>query len=205
MVEVIRTIIFEDTPIDREGIKNLIRHIPGVKVVGAFDTPKQALSKCLQMEPDLVIADGEIRGDKTVGPKFVRNLRKQRKDVKILGLTRYTQCFNALKGAGCNHVVYKQFLEDEVAAEKFIRETLLELPEDYMDIDVPELTEIEDSILRMIARGHTEIEISENVHYTRRQVRRVKDRLFDVFGAINAPNLVARAYQTGYLNPSEEL
>jgi DNA-binding NarL/FixJ family response regulator len=200
----IKTVIFEDSEIDVRGIRELIKGVPEIMIVGVFDTLQEALYQCKRLEPRLILSDADIRGDKSIGPQFVRGVRKLLPEVKILGLTRYPECIKPLKLAGCNEVVLKQFFENEEAARKYIGETLLEIPRFSMDMVPPALSDDEDAVLRMIAEGHTENEIGAKLKKTRKQIRLIKESLKNKFGANRDPQLVSHAYKYGYLKPDEE-
>lgn len=200
----IRTVIFEDSEIDVRGIKELIKAIPEIVVVGVFDTIQEGLAKSKELRPNLLLVDADIRGDRSVGPKFVRAVKRALPEARILGLTRYPECIKPLELAGCNEVVLKQFFENEAAATKYIRESLIENSEYQSDIEPPVLTADEDTVLRMIADGFTESQIGIKMNKTRKQIRIIKTSLKDKFGASRDPQLVNHAYKYHYLKPTDE-
>jgi DNA-binding NarL/FixJ family response regulator len=202
----IKTIIFDDTPLDVRGIRDILKGIPEIVIVGVYDTIGDALSSCRELKPDLLIADADIRGDKTAGPIFVRSVLKILPNLPILGLTRWPDCLVALKRAGCKEVVLKQAFDNEQAALKFIRGTLVEPPYVVGD-EPPQLTEEEDRILRMLANGRTENELILATGKTRKQVRNIKGALKNKFGAVSNHDteLVSLAYRRGYLRVDDDL
>ncbi len=202
-----RTFIFEDSFFDMEAIKNILLKIHEIQIVGEAFTIGDALEICRKKRPNLIIVDGSIHDDKTIGPSFVRSVRKEFPEVHILGLTRFPDLVDALKHAGCNFVVNKNFIEDQADAVKYIKETLL--PQSIHGSDgfppPPNLTEEEDRILRMICDGLTEDQIASQSGYpTRKPIRRIKNSLFNKFGAASVAQLVHLAYKTGYLNPHKD-
>jgi DNA-binding NarL/FixJ family response regulator len=199
----IKTLIFEDRKFDQNALRYLLERIPEIQIIKFCDTPNQAIKECERLKPDLILADADIRDDKTVGPFFVKNVRKVLPNVKILGVTQWPDCLAPLKNAGCNQVVLKQFLDDEKVAEKFIRETLLEIPYPESYSQPPQLSKVEDAVLRGTADGKTEQELAEELQYAPRQVHRIKQNLFDKFGAANSNQLVSLAYKCGYLTASD--
>ena len=199
-----RTFIFEDIFFDLEAIKSILARIPEIQIVDHGSTIGEALRVCKEKKPDLIIADSDMYGDKQVGPNFVRAVKQELPDVRILGMTRHADCIDALKRAGCNYVVNKSLIENHEAAVKFLRETLLPKPQYATDLRPPILTKEEDQVLRMICEGQTENEIADKLGAgTRKPIRNVKLSLFEKFGALNAPNLVYLAFKTGYLSPGE--
>jgi DNA-binding NarL/FixJ family response regulator len=197
--------IFEDTFFDLEAIKSILRKIPEIDIIGHGHAIGESVQFCEKYRPELVIADGEVHGDKSVGPNFVRTIRKKLPDTRILGLTRWPDCIATLKNAGCDFVVNKNLIENQDTAIKYLRETLLFRPETAAYLSPPSLTPEQDQILRLICEGNTEDQIAVVLKLkSRRSVKHVKDQLFNKFGADNVAQLVHLAYKTGYLRPDEE-
>lgn len=202
-----RTFVFEDLYFDLEAIKAILGKIPEIHFVGSgspIDTVGEALEVCAKYKPDLIIADADIHSDKNAGPKFVRMVKEILPEVRILGMTRYEECFNALKQAGCNFVVNKNLIENEKAAVKYIRETFLPSAIFGTEPIPPKLSPDEDTVLRYIRDGLIEDQIKVKMGFnTRRPVRSLKDSLFRKFGAENIANLIDLAYKSGYLRPDK--
>lgn len=200
-----RTFIFEDQFFDMEAIKSILMKIHEVQLVGEASMIGEALEICRLKKPDLIIADGSIYGDKTIGPSFVRSVRRELPTVRILGLTRHPDMVEALKRSGCDFVANKNMIENQASAVKYIKETLIPRPQYSVQLKPPDLTEEEGRVLRMICEGLTEEQIALQLgHPTRKPVRRIKNNLFNKFGAASVAQLVNLAYKTGYLDPDED-
>lgn len=197
--------VFEDTYFDLEAIKAILNKIDEITFLdSASTTVSEARAKCLRLKPDLIIVDSEIHGEKKAGPSFIYQIKKELPDVKVLGMTRYADCIELLKQAGCDFVVNKSLIENDEAAVKFIRESFIPKPMFFYDKKPPKLNEQEDKILRLICKGLTEEAIAEEMGIEgRKPVRSVKNMLFSKFGATNVANLVHHAYQSGYLRPED--
>lgn len=201
---VCRTFIFEDQFFDMEAIKSILQKINEIQIVGEASMIGEALEVCRSKQPNLIIADGSIYGDKTMGPSFVRSVRRELPEVRILGLTRFPDMVDVLKRAGCDFVANKTMIENQAAAVKYIRETLLPRPQFAVQLKPPTLSDEEGMVLRLICEGLTEEQIAAQLgHPTRKPVRRIKNNLFHKFGAASVAQLVHLAYKTGYLNPDE--
>lgn len=197
--------IFEDTFFDLEAIKSILRKIPEIEIIGQGYAIGESVQFCERHKPGLIIADGEIHGDKSVGPIFVRTVRKKLPETRILGLTRWPDCIAALRNAGCDFVVNKNLIENQEAAIKYMRETLLFRSESHLAPNPPSLTPEQDRVLRLICEGNTEEQIALELNYkSRRPIKHMKDQLFNKFGADNVAQLVHLAYKTGYLRPEED-
>lgn len=200
-----RTYILEDRFFDLEAIKAILARIPEIQVIGSTSMPGEALEFCRQKKPDLIIVDGDIYGDKTAGPAFVKNVRKILPESRVLGMTRYDECIDPLKRAGCNYVVNKNVIENQDAALKFLRETFFPKPQHLRSLSPPSLTEEESQVLRLICEGNTEDQIALFLGFpSRKRVRKVKNTLFSKFNALNVAHLVYLAFMTGYLHPDDD-
>ncbi len=199
----IRTIIFEDDEIDVRGIRDLIKGVASINIIGVYSTIQDGLRACRELRPDLLLVDADIRGDKTAGPRFVQAIKQMHCQARILGLTKYPECLKPLQFAGCNEVVLKQFFDDEEIARKYIEESLLNNPVNRAEMELPVLTREEDTVLRMIASGRTENEMGLKLTKTRKQIRLLKSALKLKFGATRDPQLVSHAYRCGYLRPGD--
>ena len=201
---VCRTFIFEDQFFDMEAIKSILKKINEIQIVGEASMIGEALEICRLKRPNFIIADGSIYGDKTMGPNFVKTVRKELPDVRILGLTRFPDMVDVLRRAGCDFVANKTMIENQAVAVKYIKETLLPKPIYAVHLKPPTLTEEEGLILRFICDGLTEEQIASQLgHPTRKPVRRIKNNLFHKFGATSVAQLVHLAYKTGYLDPND--
>ncbi|PWB76954.1 MAG: hypothetical protein C3F07_02755 [Anaerolineales bacterium] len=200
-----RTFIFEDSFFDMEAIKSILMKIQEIQIVGESYVIGEALQICRSKRPNLIIADGSIHDDRSIGPNFVKSVRAELPEVRILGLTRFPDMVEILKRAGCDYVVNKNMIENHEAAVKYIRETLIPRPQYAVPLEPPKLTEEEDAILRKICDGMTEEQIAADLgHQTRKPIRRIKNNLFNKFGANSVAQLVHLAYRTGYLKPDED-
>ena len=95
----IRTILLEDEKFHQEGIKALLATIPNVLLIGMFRKSRIALQQCIELQPDLVIVDAQIgptRHFKGIGPEFVRDLKQELPEVRVMGITQYVDCLDAL-------------------------------------------------------------------------------------------------------------
>lgn len=202
--KIYRTFILEDKYFERSAIEKILGGIPEITIVGNADTTAIALDWCERLKPDLIIADAKIGQDKLAGASFVRYIRTILPNVRILGITYHADLVDSLERAGCDYVVNKALIENQEAAVKYIRETLLPKPAFFRAFKPPQLTEHQDRVLHYICEGLTEDDIARELGFdNRRPVRNIKNTLFEIFGAVSAANLVHLAYQCGYLNPDK--
>ncbi len=83
----VKVIIVEDEPIAAEFLKDILEQY-GVEVLAIIDTGKEAISSCIEMQPDVVFMDIMLE-DNISGAEAALAISKQ-SDVKIIFLTAYT-------------------------------------------------------------------------------------------------------------------
>lgn len=200
-----RTVIVEDTYIDRKALEKILSDLPQIQIVGVATTVMEAFSVCEKVKPDFIIADGKLGQEKIAGANFVKNIRKLLPEVRVLGLTYHPDLIDGLRRAGCDYVANKALIESPEDAKKFIREALSPKPEYYRDFAPPSLTEPQERVLKLICEGYTEDEMAKEFgNDSRKPIRNIKNALFDIFGAKSAANLVHLAYKSGYLHPDRD-
>ncbi|HNM35442.1 MAG TPA: response regulator [Anaerolineales bacterium] len=205
--KIIKVAIFEDSRFDLRAIESVLKEIPGIQILGNFDTINEAIQSCKNLEPDLILVDADIRGDRQAGPLFAQSIKRILPRVKMLGLTKYSESIAQLRLAGCQEAVLKSFFDNSAVAAKFIKEALLEPPAYFKDDLPPILNPEEDMVLKMIATGKTENEIADRMSKTKRQIKDIKESLKLRFGAASNKDaqLISNAYQIRYLKPEDDL
>jgi signal transduction histidine kinase len=81
----VRVVVVDDHEILREGFVSVLSIEPDIEVVGGASDGKTALKIVSELEPDVVMMDVFMRG--IDGIETTRQIRKDFKDVKIVGLT----------------------------------------------------------------------------------------------------------------------
>ena len=196
-----RTFILDDQFYQQEAIKAILNKIPEIEIIDIRSTVSESLEVCQQKKPDLIVVDGQLYGDNNLSPNFVKSIRKTLPQARILGMTRYPECIELLKRAGCDFVVDKNLIESQESALKFIKETVLPRTERTFQITAPKLTDHEDKVLRYICDGLTEEQIALELGFgTRKPIRVIKNSLFAKFNALNVAHLVHLAHLSGYLH-----
>jgi DNA-binding NarL/FixJ family response regulator len=205
--KVLRVLVLEDTYLELQGIERVLHaalrsephDIQSVRVV------PEAMALVETWRPDFIVADGEIYTDKLAGAEFVRFARGVLPEAKIMGLTRYPECYEPLRAAGCDHVINKSVLDSPGAVEQHLRATFLARPRPRPRPAPPRVSPEAARVLRRLARGLTERQIAAELALTQRQVKHLKDNLFNLFGAANDNELVHLAHATGLLSADDDL
>jgi len=200
----IKTVILDDQFYDQTAIKNILDSIPEYEIIGTYKYPMDALKNCKEKKPDLIILDAELGGDKEAGPNWARNIRRELPGVCILGLTHWPECVEKLRQAGCDDALMKGQLGNVEEMQAYLKEARYKRTFNYITIHPPKLSENQRKVLDMLREGTSEGEIASELFGGSEKTRRVKEikkSLFNIFGAKNSNQLIAIAYDIGYLKP----
>ena len=88
-----RIFIVDDHPLVREWLGNLIRQQPDLAVCGESESAPVALSSLASAQPDLVIADINLKGSS--GVELIKDLKRLRPDVPVLVLSMHDESLYA--------------------------------------------------------------------------------------------------------------
>lgn len=196
--DIIRVLIVDDHQVVRLGLRALLGHTGGFRVVGEAGTVAEALAMAEQAKPDVVLMD--IRLPDGSGVEACREIKKQHPDMRVVMLTSYSD-EEAIVGsvmAGANGYLLKQADSDQLT--RAIREaaagessldpraagTLLtqfrELSAKQAESELAGLTDRERRMLALIAEGYTNRAIGEVLHLSEKTVRNHVSQLLRKLG-----------------------
>lgn len=141
--------IVDDHPVVREGLKALIRSIPGLECCGEAGDAGQALEDVARLDPDLIVLDLELPG--LHGLELLRRLEPRRRQVIVLTLHDQEEMRLAAMAAGAYAFVGKA---DQM-------ENLTQLVRNALGLADPALSQRERDILRLVGDGHTSRQIAQ--------------------------------------------
>ena len=157
--DIIRVLIVDDHAVVRIGLRSLLSHTSGFRVVGEAGTVAEAIAMAGQANPDVVLMD--IRLPDGSGVEACREIKKSHPDMRVVMLTSYSD-EEAIVGsvmAGANGYLLKQ-AEAELAG----------------------LTDRERRMLALIAEGYTNRAIGEVLHLSEKTVRNHVSQLLRKLG-----------------------
>ena len=196
--DIIRVLIVDDHAVVRIGLRSLLSHTSGFRVVGEAGTVAEALAMADQSNPDVVLMD--IRLPDGSGVEACREIKKTHPDMRIVMLTSYSD-EEAIVGsvmAGANGYLLKQADSDQLT--RAIREAadgasaldpraagallnqFRELSAKQAEAELAGLTDRERRMLALIAEGYTNRAIGEVLHLSEKTVRNHVSQLLRKLG-----------------------
>ncbi|HEV3415194.1 MAG TPA: response regulator transcription factor [Pirellulales bacterium] len=187
--------IVEDHEQTRASIVALLRKAPGLKCLDAYPTAEAALTGVLARTPDVLLVD--IRLPRMSGIQCVAQLKSAIADLRVLMLTTYEErelIFDSLR-AGASGYILKNALRTELvqAVEQVdaggapmsmpIARKLVGFFQDRSPTgsDLENLTQREQEILTLLARGYQYKEIAETagvkLETVRSHIKHIYDKL----------------------------
>jgi DNA-binding NarL/FixJ family response regulator len=213
----LRVVIADDQPMMRAGFKAVLEATGNIEVVAEAGTGEEAVKAATQHAPDVVLMD--IRMPVMDGIEATRRLPRQR--VLILttfGLDEYI--IDALR-AGASGFLLKDAPTDEVvnavravaAGDAVLAPAVTRQLLDQVGRRLPaavsrtpeldQLTEREQQVLRMLAAGLTNAEISTALVVSEATVKTHVSNLLGKLGLRDRVQAVIYAYETGLIAPTE--
>jgi two-component system response regulator DevR len=203
--------IVDDHEVVRLGLRGLLERQPNWQVVAEASTADGAVSRALELRPDVVVMDIRLAGSS--GIEACRRIMSEIPETKVIMLTSYAEdelLFDAI-AAGAAGYVLKQIGSDELvrAIETVGRgEALLdpsltrrvlarvrEAARKEAFAAFTDLTEQELRVLALISEGKTNREIAESLYLGEGTVRNYVSNILGKLGVSNRAEAAAYAVE----------
>ncbi|MBN3581897.1 response regulator transcription factor [Algoriphagus aestuarii] len=210
----INVLIADDHQMFIDGMKALLRDLPGIKVVGEACNGKEAVIHCQENLVDIVIMD--VNMPEMDGVEATKALFKTNKNLKVLGLSMHRDrhfIADMLKNGASGYILKNTGKKDLLDAihtlykgETYVSEEvnkilLASFLKDSSKYEVNErLSERETEVLECIAVGLTTLEIGEKLFISKNTVESHRKNLLYKLKAKNTAELVNNAYKRGLIN-----
>jgi DNA-binding NarL/FixJ family response regulator len=205
---VIRILVVDDHPIVREGLVAVLEDQADFHVAGAAGSAEEAIAMARQLSPDTVLLDLELPGMN--GVEAIPPLLQAAPDARVLVFTAYDtdeRVFGAIR-AGARGYLLKGAAAEEIArAIRVIHAGGSHLAPGVAtrvmaEVGAPRrspgaLTGREREVLRLIAEGLSNKQISRALGITERTVKFHVTSIFNKLGAENRAQAAALAIQQG--------
>lgn len=209
--EPLRVFVVDDHPVVRRGLRTLIDSLPDVEVVGEASTGEDAIAAVPGAEPDVVVMDLNLPG--VNGIEATRRLVNDAPHLGVLVLTMFEDddsVFSAMRAGAKGYVLKGADQEDLARAvlavgrgEAIFGPTIAGRITRYFAgrtasaAPFPDLTEREREILELLARGHSNIEVSRHLGLSAKTVRNHVSNIFTKLQVTDRTNAVIRAREAG--------
>lgn len=213
MAEPIRILLADDHAVLRAGLRALLEREPDLTVVGEAAHGEEALEKCRDLNPDVVVLDITMPG--ADGLETTRRIAALQPDVRIVILTMHPEehYLVPVLEAGASGYVHKARADEELieairtaaGGEVFLYpEATRLLLERVRQADEPEpglerLTDRERQVLALTAEGFSSSEIGERLIISPKTVDTYRSRIMRKLDLQHRSQLVRFALRTGLL------
>lgn len=211
----LRILLVDDHEIVREGVKLLVNSQRDLKVVGEAENGEIAIEKTRELNPDIILMD--VSMPELNGMKATKRIRENFPEVKILTLTRHSDdgYLQQLIQAGANGYVLKQSAPTELlnairavgAGNAYLDTTLTEkVMGGYLRQSIAlsnankvHLSDRESEVIRLIALGYSNKEISGRLKISVKTVEAHKSNAMKKLGISSRIDIVRYAILQGWM------
>ena len=186
----ITVLLVDDHPVVRSGLRALLAGEPTLDVVGAAATAEEALQLVATLNPDVVLSDLRL-GDGIDGVTLTETLRRGGERPAVLILTTYDNDSDIVRAvmAGAAGYLLKdaepevivQGIHDAAGGRLVLSPELERRVADRMTDGVPQLSDRELEVLRLVADGLANKEIARALFISEATV---KTHLVHIFGKL---------------------
>lgn len=212
----INILLVDDQTLVREGIKSLLSLSENVKVIAEADDGDKVVDIALQQSPDVILMD--IRMPRMSGIDAVKSLQSKGIEIPVLMLTTFDDhqlVMDAIQAGAKGYMLKDVSLDsltqgiEEVAAGKTsiqpaVTEKVLQglkgMHNDFDSLEQPEaMSEKEREILRLMAAGYSNREISNAMHKSEGTVKNQVSNILSKLGVRDRTRAVLKALELGLI------
>ena len=212
-MEPIRVLIADDHPLYRDGMRGLLDSETGTQVVGEASSGEEAIELAETLQPDVILMDIKMPGIN--GIEATREILNTSPQAGILMVTMFEDddsLFAAMR-AGARGYLLKDSRGEEVAhairavagGEAIFGQGIARRLINYFSAlnpsgpprAFPELTDREEEVLTLVARGHSNEEISQQLFLSIKTVRNHVSHIFLKLQVADRAQAVIRAREAG--------
>lgn len=189
-------LIVDDDALIREGLEILLEMEAGFTVVGSASNGQEALERCGELKPDLVLMD--IRMPVMDGVLSTKRIKEQFKDIKVVILTTFKDeeyINEAILNGAEGYILKNQTSDSLIGSLKAVMKGNMVLEKDVADtlsnlLKAPRkkapsqenFTDREMGILSRIAQGQSNKEIAKDLYLSEGTVRNYTAGLLEKLG-----------------------
>lgn len=212
----IRILIADDHTIVRQGIQKLLEAEDGIEVIGEASDGREAVAKCLELEPQLLLLDISMPG--LNGLEAIRQIVRRSPKTRILVLSMHKNdayVLEALRNGASGYLLKDSASEEIVTAiraisrgESYLSPAISRLViDDYLRLNrngtdgkrtlYETLTNREREIFQLLAEGLKNHEVAERLHVSVKTVETHRAHIMEKLGLNNIAEMVKYAIEIG--------
>jgi two-component system, NarL family, response regulator LiaR len=182
----IHILIVDDYAVVREGLRAFVTTEPDMVVIGEAADRETAVQQCLDLQPDVVVMDLALPNNE--GIDAIQAIKQQYPQIDILVLTNFAEeerVLAAMKAGAQGYMLKDATTKDIVQAIRDVHQgkvvlhpsvsyillQALQLPDTNGQAALYSLTERETEVLQLVAQGHTNQVIANQLGIDERTVR----------------------------------
>jgi DNA-binding NarL/FixJ family response regulator len=212
-VETIKILITDDHPVVREGLMAMLSREGDFNVIGEAKDGVEAVNKARELRPDVVLMD--LRMPEMDGVEAMRQIRSTMPDIKFIILTTYSDddyIFSGIEAGARAYLLKDAPREDLFKAIRSVYrgESLIQpvvaskLLDRFSQLSrrAPsgeELSERELEVLRLMAKGAANKEISAKLNIAQSTVKTHITNIFQKLGVNDRTEAVTQALKKGLI------
>ena len=215
MPALLRILVADDHAIVRQGLRLLLDNQPDMEVIGEAADGKAALDLAVAVKPDIVVMDVSMPG--MSGLIATRSLKQQQPTIMIVALTRHEDetYLEELLRAGASAYVLKQSAPADflkairavAAGGIYLDPAMTSRVADgllagtiHVDADTnAKLTDRESEVLRLVAVGHSNVEIAARLDISIKTVEVHKANAMRKLGLTGRVDVIRYGVVQGWL------
>lgn len=212
MSDKIRVVLADDHPIVRSGIKATLQVDESLEVVGEAENSDATKRVCVELKPDVLLLDLSMPGASPV--EILKYLREHSPDVKVLVLTASDD--DAIVRQLVRVGIAGYLLKDEVPetlgraihaikqggawfsqsiAQKFMQWQR----DDSLPEDLPDLTDREQQVLKLVAKGFDNTRIANELGLAEQTVRNYASTIYEKLDVHSRAEAIVWAREKGFI------
>ncbi|MDM8288980.1 response regulator transcription factor [Slackia piriformis] len=206
----IRIVLADDHEIVRSGLKMLIESAPDMKVVGEAADGEQAYELVAREKPDILLVDISMPPGQS-GLVACGRITQDHPSTRIIVVTMFAEpeyLYFTLQGGAAGYLLKNSSSEELVSAIRMVQgggtyihpkmvesltRQLFSSSGEGEDVSYKQLTTRELEILQLLAKGHTNKEISEKIYLSIKTVEAHRSKIYAKLGFKTRADLVAYA------------